>query len=166
MKIAVTSQNFRTVTPHAGRMRRFLVFQAGADGAPVEIDRLDLANGMAMHDVGDDVPHPLDAVDVVMSASCGDGFVRRMARRGIVAVTTGESDPLAAVKAYLAQHAAVGADAHRSGHRHGGCHGHPSAGPGAEHGCGHRHGEERHHEHQHRHRHQRGPHRSAGGVTP
>jgi len=27
MKIAVASQNFRTVTPHAGRTRRFLVYE-------------------------------------------------------------------------------------------------------------------------------------------
>ena len=32
MKIAVTSQNFRTITPHAGTTRRFLVYEAAEGG--------------------------------------------------------------------------------------------------------------------------------------
>jgi hypothetical protein len=33
MRIAITSQNFRTVTGHAGRAGRFLVFEAAATRA-------------------------------------------------------------------------------------------------------------------------------------
>ncbi|HKJ77206.1 MAG TPA: nitrogen fixation protein, partial [Gammaproteobacteria bacterium] len=42
MEIAITSQNFRTVTGHAGKTRRFLVYEAGPGQEPVEVDRLDL----------------------------------------------------------------------------------------------------------------------------
>lgn len=102
MRIAVTSQNFRTLTPHAGRMRRFLVYQAEPPGEPVEIDRLDLPKNMAMHEFHRDGPHPLDTVDVVIAGSCGAGFVRRMAKRGIRAVTSNKTDPLEAVRDFLA----------------------------------------------------------------
>jgi predicted Fe-Mo cluster-binding NifX family protein len=102
MKIAVTSQNFRTVTPHAGRTRRFLVYSAEPAAAPVEIDRLDLPKEMAMHEFHQDGPHPLDTVDVVIAGSFGDGFARRMARRGIRAVTTEKADPKEAVRDFLA----------------------------------------------------------------
>lgn len=39
MKIAVTSQNFRTVTAHAGKTRRFLVFDIPSGDSPREVER-------------------------------------------------------------------------------------------------------------------------------
>lgn len=102
MKIAVASQNFRTVTPHAGRTRRFLVYEVDEAGSPVEIDRLDLPREQAFHDFKDDGPHPLDAMDAILAGTCGPGFVRRMAERGIRAAATTETDPVAAIKAFLA----------------------------------------------------------------
>ncbi len=131
MKIAVTSQNFRSVTGHAGRARRFLIYDVQPGSEPVEIERLDLPKDLAMHDFHGQGPHPVDAVDVILSEGFGDGFARRMAVRGIVAATTKETDPLAAVKAYLAASAAGQAiptaatcacghgHAHAHGHRHG-----------------------------------------------
>jgi len=50
MKLAVTSQNFRTITGHAGKTRRFIIFAAEDNETAVEIDRLDLAKEMSMHD--------------------------------------------------------------------------------------------------------------------
>jgi predicted Fe-Mo cluster-binding NifX family protein len=141
MKIAVTSQNYRTITPHAGRTRRFLVYEP-ADGAePVEVDRLDLPKALSMHEFHGKGPHPLDAVDVIIAGSFGEGFAARMKRRGIIAVATDLSDPVEAVKEYLARRqtgseAPAGAacecehggghahqHAHAHGHRHGPAHG-------------------------------------------
>ncbi len=102
MKIAVTSQNYRTITPHAGKTRRFLVYEAVPGQEPVEVERLDLPKEMSLHDFHGEGPHPLYAVDVVIAGSFGEGFERRMAKHGIVAVKTGESDPVKAVKDFLA----------------------------------------------------------------
>lgn len=102
MKIAVASQNFRTVTAHAGKTRRFLVFQAAAGVPPVEIERIDLPMGMAMHDFHGEGEHPLYALDVIIAGSAGSGFVARLAARGVEVALTSESDPLAAVQHYLA----------------------------------------------------------------
>jgi predicted Fe-Mo cluster-binding NifX family protein len=103
MRIAVASQNFRSVTPHAGRTRKFLIYEAADGGDPVEVDRLDLPKEMAFHDFHEnDGPHPLDAADVLICGSCGPGFVERMAARGIAAVATAETDPVKAVRDYLA----------------------------------------------------------------
>lgn len=99
MKVAVTSQNFRTVTGHAGKTRRFLVFEAGADGEPAEVERIDLPKGMAFHDFHGDGPHPVDVADVIVTGGCGEGFVRRMAGRGIRVVATSETDPIKAATA-------------------------------------------------------------------
>ena len=43
MKIAVSSQNFRTVTAHAGKARRFIVFDLATPCTPREVERLDAA---------------------------------------------------------------------------------------------------------------------------
>ena len=102
MKLAVTSQNFRTVTPHAGRTRRFLIYEAEPGLTPRETDRLDLPLEQSFHEFHGPGPHPLDGVDVVIAGSFGDGFAARMAERGITAIRTDVADPLEAVKAYLA----------------------------------------------------------------
>src|SRR5512134_1644590 len=131
MKIAVTSQNFRTITPHAGKTRRFLVYEAAEGGEPIEVDRLDLPKELSMHEFHGDSPHPLDAVDVIIAGSFGEGFATRMAVRGIVAVATDLTDPVEAVKEYLARlqsggEAPVGTACgcgHGHGHRYGQAHG-------------------------------------------
>ena len=100
MKFAVASQNFRTVTGHAGKTRRFLIFEAETDSPPMEIERLDMPKEMALHNFhGDD--HPLYTMDVVIVGSCGEGFVQHLTRYGVTVVTTEANDPLQAVKDYL-----------------------------------------------------------------
>jgi hypothetical protein len=65
MKIAVTSQNFRTITGHAGKTRRFLVYEA--EGSEVrEIQRLDLPKEQSFHELPGDAAHPIDGVDVLI----------------------------------------------------------------------------------------------------
>jgi len=97
MKIAVTSQNFRTVTGHAGKARRFLVYEA--DGETVrEVGRLDLPKEQSFHELHGDAPHPIDGVDVLVTGGCGENFVARMARRGIRVVATSETDPVTAAR--------------------------------------------------------------------
>lgn len=101
-KIAVASQNFRTVTPHAGKTRRFLIFRVEPGEVPEESERLDLPPEMAFHEFQDANPHPLDGVQVLIVGSCGEGFIRRLARRGIEVVATAETDPRQAIADYLA----------------------------------------------------------------
>ncbi len=100
MKFAVASQNFRTITPHAGKTRRFLLFEAAPGGEPVDVGRLDMPKEMSMHEFRGST-HPLDAVQVVIAGSAGPGFIARLKDRGIVAVTTTETDPRKAIAAYL-----------------------------------------------------------------
>ena len=102
MRIAVTSQNFRTITGHAGKSRRFIVFEADADGNPTEVDRLDLPMELSLHEYhGDD--HPLFELDLnaIVTQGAGQGFLQRMARHGIAVHTTSASDPILAVGAIL-----------------------------------------------------------------
>jgi predicted Fe-Mo cluster-binding NifX family protein len=102
MLIAVASQNFRTITPHAGKTRRFMIFDAQPGQTPQEIDRLELAKDESIHEFNEAAAHPLDAVNVVIAGSAGQGFVDRMASRGVKAVSTAEADPVRAIEQFLA----------------------------------------------------------------
>lgn len=124
MRIAVTSQNYRTVTPHAGKTRRFLIYDTVADGEPVEVDRLDLPKELSMHEFHGHGAHPLDAVQVIIAGSFGSGFAARMQQRGIVAVITDLTDPIEAVKAYLAGTGGAGSPTCDCGHGHDHYHNH------------------------------------------
>jgi predicted Fe-Mo cluster-binding NifX family protein len=122
MRIAVTSQNFRTITGHAGKSRRFLVYEADADGNPTEVDRLDLPMELSLHEYhGED--HPLFELKLtgIVTQGAGSGFLQRMARHGIQVYTTSATDPLQAVSAILSGQPLPAAAPHT--HDHGAGHG-------------------------------------------
>ena len=122
MRIAVTSQNFRTITGHAGKARRFIVYEADANGNPTEIDRLDLPMEWSLHEYhGED--HPLFELKLngIVTQGAGNGFLQRMARHGIQVYTTSATDPLQAVSAILAGQPLPAAAPHT--HDHGSGHG-------------------------------------------
>jgi predicted Fe-Mo cluster-binding NifX family protein len=102
MRIAITSQNFRSVTGHAGRARRFIVFEADGHSPPREVERIDLDANMAMHGYEHAAAHPLDTMDVLITGGAGEGFVRNLAARGVRVVATPEEDPRLAVAAFFA----------------------------------------------------------------
>jgi predicted Fe-Mo cluster-binding NifX family protein len=151
MRIGFTSLNFKTITGHAGRTNRFLVFDLAEDGTATELDRLDLPTEMSMHEFHQAGPHPLDALDVLVTKECGAEFITRMAGRGVrVVMSPEDTDPASVLKGIAEGRVDVSGDgahecacghghddhdhAHGHGHRHGSgqcCGGH---------GLGHRHG--------------------------
>ena len=100
MKIAVTSQNFKSVSGHAGKSRRFIVFNMGTPCDSQEVVWLDLPLDMSIHEFTGGA-HPLDDMDVILTASAGQGFVAKLAQRGVQVITCGETDPRKAVRDYL-----------------------------------------------------------------
>ena len=100
MKIAVTSQNFKTITNHAGKARRFIILNVNEDGSFEELTRLDLPQEMAFHNFQGN-EHPLDGVDALLSASFGMGFMNKMARRGITASLVNSTDIKTAIEEFL-----------------------------------------------------------------
>jgi predicted Fe-Mo cluster-binding NifX family protein len=101
MLIAVTSQNFHTVTGHAGQARRFIVYESKGACTAVEMFRLDLEEAMSFHNLDPLAKHPLDKVDVLITAGAGIGFVQRLAARNVLVVATNEIEPQRAVEAFL-----------------------------------------------------------------
>jgi predicted DNA-binding protein (UPF0251 family)/predicted Fe-Mo cluster-binding NifX family protein len=101
MKIAVTSQNRRLVTEHAGKCRKFWIYEV-VEGEVRNKRLLELPKEQSFHDSPRAAPHPLDTVDVLITSGMGRGLERRLRERGIEAVVTRETDPDTATQAYLA----------------------------------------------------------------
>lgn len=98
MRVAITSQNFKTITGHAGQTRRFLVYEANTNDSIQEVDRLDLPKELTIHEYRG-VDHPLFAMNLqaVITQSAGQGFIKRLSQRGIKVFVTSESDPATAI---------------------------------------------------------------------
>lgn len=103
-KIAVTSQNRKTVTEHAGKCRKFWIYEISA-GAVTGKQLLELSKEQSLHESVPGEAHPLDEVAVLLTTGFGAGLQQRLARKGIEAVMTEEKTPDAAVAAFLKQSA-------------------------------------------------------------
>ena len=122
MKIAVTSQNRKTITGHAGKCRKFWIYQTEAKRI-VDRTLLELTHEQSFHESHATAPHPLDGVNVLISGSAGQGMIRRLMNMGIQGLVTEETDPDLAVTAFLNGTLKLGQGP--CGHHH------------DEHGCGH-----------------------------
>lgn len=116
MRIAVSSQNFRTITGHAGKSRRFIVYEVAADGSQ-EVERLDLPKEMSLHDYhGTDHPLYQLKLDAILTGGAGHGFTQRMGQAGIQVITTSETEIETALAALAAQRSLPPAAAHDDEH--------------------------------------------------
>ncbi len=100
MIIAVTSQNRKTITEHAGQCRKFLVFNT-KNSKIIDKELLELSKEQAFHESSLHDIHPLDHIDVLIAGGMGQGLIIRLERKGIKGVVTKEDDPERAVLLYL-----------------------------------------------------------------
>ncbi len=126
LKIAISSQNRKTITGHAGKCRKFWVYEV--DGRAIKAKTLlELPIEQSFHESHGAEPHPLDAVNVLISGGMGAGLQHRLKQRGIDALVTPETDPDKAVAAYLEGRLVLGEaevhmdhDSHHEHHAHAG----------------------------------------------
>lgn len=103
--IAVAVRADGTISPHAGRAKTWVVFDAAPGEPPAEVWRLDLTPDTVLHEWHvrpDPERHPLHRVDVAIAGSGGDGVMRRLKERGVTLVLTAEPDPVAAITGLVA----------------------------------------------------------------
>lgn len=117
MRIAVTSQDRMTITAHAGMCRKFWVYDVEGNRV-VSRTLLELPREQSLHECHGDGPHPLDTVDVLIAGGMGSGLVGRLARRGVRALVSSESDPDRAVAAFVAGQLDTLAPQCHEGHGH------------------------------------------------
>ena len=100
LRIAVSSQNRKTVTDHAGRCRKFWVYEVRQNKVHNKTLReLTLEQTLHSSPLGED--HPLDDVHVMITAGMSPFLYQRLQRGGIKGFVTDESDPDKAVQMLL-----------------------------------------------------------------
>jgi predicted Fe-Mo cluster-binding NifX family protein len=102
MKIAIATDDFENVARHAGQSTRWLLFDCLPGCEVGEAVRITLSKAQVFHHWDDSGPHPLDGVEVMISRSAGDGFLRRMQQRGVDVLLTSETLADAALLKVLA----------------------------------------------------------------
>lgn len=116
MKIAVTSQNRKTITGHAGKCRKFWIYEVAAGGIS-DKRLLELPLEQSFHESAASQPHPLDDVNVLICGGLGQGLQYRLKQKGIQALATAETDPDKAVADWLlGDLAPLPAEAHHHDH--------------------------------------------------
>ena len=112
MKIAVTSQNRHTITEHAGKCRKFWVYEvANRQVTSKQLLELPLEQSFheSAHTVTPQAAHPLDGVSLLITASAGNGLKASLAQKGMAVCVTSDTDPDHAVAAWLQGMLAVAA---------------------------------------------------------
>lgn len=107
MKIAVASQNRKQITDHTGHCQRFWMYEIEEDQIRSK-ELLELSKEQSFHESSSHDPHPLRGIQVLIGGNMGYGLVRRLRRMGIEGVVTPETDPDAAIAAYLAGSLSMG----------------------------------------------------------
>lgn len=92
MKIALTSQNKRTISGHAGKCNRFYIYELDENNKVISKEFLELEpeNMLHFHFHGSnpDAHHPLFDMDIMITGDMGPGFPNKLASRGVRAVMT------------------------------------------------------------------------------
>lgn len=126
MQIAVTSQNRKTITQHAGKCRKFWIYDI-QEGRVAGKQLIELPMEQSFHASQHQLAEPLTKVNVLISASMGAGLYQRLKQSGIQPIITMEEDPDLAVNAFVGNnldHLPVDREHHCSEHGHGHRHGH------------------------------------------
>ncbi len=118
MKIAVASQNRREITEHAGRCRKFWIYEI-ENGTIANKELLELAKEQSFHDSTPYEPSPLDDMQVLIAGGMGTGLVHRLENMNIEPLITTETNPDKAVEDYLKGTLVTRpAESHEHGHKH------------------------------------------------
>lgn len=101
MRIAVSSQNWQTVTAHPGKSTRFLIFHTDDQGQPHPAGRLEFDHAHLLRCAPLADGHPLFDMDVILSASAGAELIHHLLVRGVHLLATPEKCPETAVRTFL-----------------------------------------------------------------
>jgi predicted Fe-Mo cluster-binding NifX family protein len=102
MKIAITSQNVRSVTAHAGRCRKFWVYDIAKVGSEIKKRFVELENNESLHSMKDQLPEKLSGLNVLITVNLGASLRSKLSAAGVVAHLTDESSPDYALLKFLA----------------------------------------------------------------
>ena len=100
MQIAVTSQNRKTISEHAGKCRKFWIYDL-EKGVVTGKRLVEVSMEQSLHASSGLLAEPLAEINILITGGMGPGLHERLMQSGILPVITMEEDPDAAVTALL-----------------------------------------------------------------
>lgn len=101
MQIAITSQNRRTITEHAGKCRNFWLYDI--EDKQIAGKRLvELPMEQSFHASHSGLPGALSGINVLITAGMGGNLFRRLLDLGVQPLLACEEDPDRAIADFLA----------------------------------------------------------------
>lgn len=101
MQIAVTSQDRKVITEHAGKCRKFWIYEL-EKGVLVGKRLVELSMQQSLHASPQQLAEPLAGINILITGGMGAALHDRLMQSGILPVITIEEDPDTAVAALLA----------------------------------------------------------------
>ena len=98
MKVAITSQNRKTVSSHAGKCTHFFVFDTEKDRTQPEQSIVLSPQQMFRHHRLNE-SHPLFMADALITGSIGENLFKQWQQAGKKVYVTAELDPVQALQA-------------------------------------------------------------------
>lgn len=101
-KVAITSQDKKTITGHAGKCRNFYIYTIDKKGK-FEKDLINLTNEETLHhafqdDSSSKSNNYLYDMDIILTQSMGQGAILKLASQNVTVYTIQETDPEVAIK--------------------------------------------------------------------
>ena len=147
-KVAITSQNKRTITKHAGECRNYLIYTI-EDDKVISKEVLELAPNETLkytfhEDTSANPYNKLYEMDLLLTGSIGGGAINRLAHQNVAAYVIEEKDPDTAIEKLIQGTLQAYAPQHHHHHHHHDHHAHDhhhhgggGCGSGGGCGCGH-----------------------------
>lgn len=101
MRIAITSQNRRSITEHAGKCRKFWIYDV-KEKQIIGKHLLELPVDQSLHAQRHGLPSALSDIDVLITGSMGRPLYLRLRELGVLPLIACEEDPDHAVAEFLA----------------------------------------------------------------
>lgn len=124
IKIAITAQNRKTISSHAGACRNYFIYTIDDDGS-YKKELIELAKNESLrytfHDDTSEKPfNKLFEMDVILTGGIGLGGVKRLAANGVIARIINETEPDLAIEKFLNRSLVFlePEDHHKEGHKH------------------------------------------------
>ncbi|MEO5327816.1 MAG: nitrogen fixation protein [Magnetococcus sp. THC-1_WYH] len=121
MKIAITSQNKKSVTGHAGKCTRFWLYDLSEEQQLISKEMVELPMDQSFHSNSHGIPVGLEGIEVLITGGMGSGLIKKLMEMGIQPIITDKTDIEQAVQSFLQQEPSVPVSQCN-------CHGHESVG--------------------------------------
>ena len=124
LKVAITAQNRKTVSSHAGACRNYFIYTINDDGSYekelLELEKNELLRYTFHDDNSENPQNIIFKMDVILTGGIGQGAVKRLAQQNVMARIIKETDPDIAIEKFLNKTLAFfePENHHQNGHHH------------------------------------------------